>query len=258
MHALQARSPVQTVRQGKVGSVVVALDRQRFARLAERYGAIFELVPAVGDHVPANGVLLKVYGTHQVPAERLRRAIVFGDERTLDDDPAFAIRMLVDVAIKALSPAVNDPTTAIQSLDRLEDLLRYASSKHLVVGLVAGPNGEVRLVYPTPGWEDLVKLALSEVRAFGANQYQVARRMRALLLVLIDDVPERRRDCLREQLALLDDAVSLAIAEGQRADALIPDRQGLGMSRPAAVLHPAPVGADSDEGPFHRATRNDM
>ena len=56
-----------------------------------------------------------------------------GDERTLDDDPAFAFRMMVDVGIKALSPAVNVPTTAVQSLDRIEDLLRYAAAKHLSI-----------------------------------------------------------------------------------------------------------------------------
>ena len=83
-----------------------------------------------------------------------------------------------------------------------------------------------------------MKLALDEIRAFGANQYQVARRMRALLLALIDDVPERRRGCLREQLALLDDAVSAGITERQRADALVPDRQGLGMGRTVPVVPP--------------------
>ena len=104
-----------------------------------------------------------------------------GDERTLDDDPAFAFRMMVDVAIKALSPAVNDPTTAVQALDRIEDLLRYAAAKHLSVGVVTDATGVMRLVYPTPTWEDLVELALDEIRAFGAGQYQVARRLRALL-----------------------------------------------------------------------------
>lgn len=228
---LRDQVPVQVIRQGPVGAVVVALDRKRFAREAERHDVVVVLVPAVGDHVPANGRLLEVYGTRPVPERILRRAVLLGDERTLDDDPGFAIRLLVDVAIKALSPAVNDPTTAVQSLDRIEDLLRYAASKHLSNGMVTDRKGAARLVYPTPEWDDLVELALDEIRAFGAGQYQIARRMRALLQALVDDVPERRRAALERQRTLLDDAVSAAISSAQRADSLVPDRQGIGMAR---------------------------
>jgi uncharacterized membrane protein len=231
--SLTGRTPVQTVSLGAVGQVVVALDRAGLADLAVRYDAVIQLVPAIGDHVPAGGTLLNVYGSRELPGRRLRRAVVLGDERTIDDDPAFAIRMLVDVAIKALSPAVNDPTTAVQSLDRIEDLLRYASSKHLSTGVVTDRHGTVRFVYPTPTWEDLVELALDEIRAFGAGQYQVARRLRALLDALIADLPEKRHRPLAEQGTLLDDAVAAAIPQNQRAAALIPDRQGIGMSRPS-------------------------
>ena len=154
-----------------------------------------------------------------------------GDERTLRDDPAFVFRMMVDVAIKALSPAVNDPTTAVQALDRIEDLLRYAAAKHLSVGVVTDSTGVVRLVYPTPTWDDLVELALDEIRAFGAGQYQVARRLRALLDALITDLPQHRRPALKTQSALLADAVEHSYRQTQRAPALVPDRQGIGMPR---------------------------
>jgi uncharacterized membrane protein len=236
--SLNELTPVQTVHQGLVGSVVVALDRTRIANLARQYDAVIELVPAIGDHVPGGGTLLNVYGPCQLPERQLRRGVLLGDERTLDDDPAFAIRMLVDVAIKALSPAVNDPTTAVQSLDHIEDLLRYAAPKDLSVGTVTDSHGAVRFVYPTPTWNDLVELALDEIRAFGAGQYQVARRLRALLDALIADVPEKRRPPLLEQGTLLDDAVSSKIPQSQRADALVSDRQGIGMShRPSIDGH---------------------
>jgi uncharacterized membrane protein len=230
VQSLHGKTPIQTVYQGSVGSVLVALDRDDMTRLAANHGAVIVLVPAVGDHVSTGAPLLHVYGSTEIPDLRLRRALVFGDERTIDDDPAFAIRMLVDVAIKALSPAVNDPTTAVQSLDRIEDLLRYASVKHLSVGVVVDKGGVNRFIYPTPSWEDLVELALSEIRAFGANQYQVDRRLRALLQSLIAVVPSRRQAALQAQLSLLDDAIDGAIPEGQRAPALVADRQGIGMS----------------------------
>jgi uncharacterized membrane protein len=224
------QAPVQTIRQGPVGSVVVALDRTGLASLAERYSAIIELIPAPGDHVPSGAALMNVYGARQLPERRLRRRVVLGSERTLDDDPAFALRMLVDVAIKALSPAVNDPTTAVQSLDRIEDLLRYAAPKHLATGIVTDSRGSVRLIIPAPTWDDLVELALDEIRSFGAGQYQVARRLRALLDTVTADVPEKRRPPLIRQRRLLDDAVASAIPQSQRADALVSDRQGIGMS----------------------------
>jgi uncharacterized membrane protein len=208
----------------------VAIDRTGIVDLARRHDALVELVPAVGDHVPSGGRLVNVYGTEKVPEHRLRRYVALGDERTLDDDPAFAIRMLVDVASKALSPAINDPTTAVQVLDRIEDLLRYAAAKHLSVGVVADPQGAVRLVYPTPSWDDLVHLALDEIRAFGAGQYQVARRVLSMLDDLLADLPERRHPALERQRDLLSSAVESAIPESQRADALIPDRQGIGMA----------------------------
>jgi uncharacterized membrane protein len=231
--SLKGRTPIQTVLLRNVGQVVVALDRAAIVDLATRYDAVVRLVPALGDHVPTGGRLLEVYGTQPIPEHRLRHGVVLGNERTIDDDPAFTIRMLVDVAIKALSPAINDPTTAVQSLDRIEDLLRYASAKHLSTGIVTDGAGSVRFVYPTPTWSDLVELALEEIRAFGAGQYQVARRLRALLDDLTADLPERRRPPLAAQRALLDDAIASAIPENQRAAALVPDRQGIGMSRPA-------------------------
>lgn len=233
--SLNGLTPVQTVSIGAVGEVVVALDRIGLADLGTRYDAVIQLVPAIGDHVPSGGTLLNVYGPRKVHERRLRHAIVLGSERTIDDDPAFTIRMLVDVAIKALSPAINDPTTAVQSLDRIEDLLRYASSKQLSTGTVTDRARTVRFVYLTPTWEDLVELALDEIRAFGAGQYQVARRLRALLDDLIADLPESRRPPLVEQRSLLDDAVAAAIPERQRAAALVPDRQGIGMSRRGPV-----------------------
>jgi uncharacterized membrane protein len=228
--SLNSSTPVQTLHHKDVGAVIMTLDRAGLAALAERKGAVIEMVHAVGDHIPTGGTVLNVHGASPLPLRKMRRAIVMGDERTIDDDPAFAIRMLVDVAIKALSPAVNDPTTAVQSLDRIEDLLRYAADKHLSVGIVADTAGTIRLIYPTPTWDDLVELALAEIRAFGAGQYQIARRLRALLDSLLEDVPERRRPALHEQKVLLEDAVDSAFPESQRREALVADRQGIGMS----------------------------
>ena len=81
---------------------------------------------AVGDFVPAGAAVIRVYGGargDERDEDRLRRMIVLGVERTIEQDPAFAVRIMVDIAIKALSPAVNDPTTAVQVINHLGDLL---------------------------------------------------------------------------------------------------------------------------------------
>jgi uncharacterized membrane protein len=221
-----------------VGTILVAFDRAALLGLAVDHDAVIELVAAVGDHVPSEGLVLRVHGTRSIPERRLRAALLFGDERTIEDDPAFTLRLLVDVAIKALSPAVNDPTTAVQSLHRIEDILRYAAPRLLSTGVVTDGHGRARIIHPTPTWDDLVSLSLDEIRLFGAGQYQIARRVRALLLDLLEDVPEARRHAPREQLALLDDAVARELPESQRADALVADRQGLGLGRSDARVNP--------------------
>jgi uncharacterized membrane protein len=227
--AISAAEPVQELRHKRVGAVLVSMDRRGLVQEAIARDAVIELSAAVGDHVPTGGVVLRVYGPEPIRERRLHAMLSFGDERTIEDDPAFALRLLVDVAIKALSPAVNDPTTAVQSLHRIEDVLRYASAKHLAAGVVIGTQGEARLVYPTPSWDDLVALSLDEIRAFGAGQYQIARRLRALLDDLVADLPDERRPALVRQRQLLDEAVERLVPAAQRDDALVADPQGLGL-----------------------------
>ena len=223
-------STVQEVRNPDVGGILVAVDRDELLRIAERHDALIEMCAAVGDHIAAGGLVVRVYGDHKLPVRPLSGALMFGDERTIEDDPAFTLRLLVDVAIKALSPAVNDPTTAVQCLHRIEDVLRYAAAKHLSTGVVTDQQGTVRVLVPAPTWDDLVALALDEIRAFGSGQYQIVRRLRALLDDLTADLPAKRRPALTTQLELLDEAMERAIPLAQRSDALVADRQGLGLA----------------------------
>jgi uncharacterized membrane protein len=227
--SLAGADPVQELRHRGVGAVLVALDRRGLVREAVTRDGVIQLVAAVGDHLSPDSVILRVYGSTPIPERRLRALLSLGDERTIEDDPAFALRLLVDVAIKALSAAVNDPTTAVQSLNRIEDVLRYAAAKRLASGVVTSDDGTARLLYPTPTWDDLVVLGLDEIRAFGAGQYQIARRVRALLDVLIEDLPEDRRPALLRQRDLLDEAVAREVPAAQREDAMVADPQGLGL-----------------------------
>lgn len=192
--AVAGRSVVQELGHSGVGAILVAINRGVLVRLAERHDALIEVCPAVGDHVASDGLLVRVYATSALPVRPVSGALTFGDEPTI------------------------------------EDVLRYAAAKHLSAGVVTDRDGAVRVLFPTPTWDDLVDLALDEVRAFGAGHYQIARRLRALLTDLIADLPEERLPPLTAQLALLEDAIERSFPPAQRAHAQVADRQGLGMT----------------------------
>jgi uncharacterized membrane protein len=103
----------------------------------------------------------------------------------------------VDIAAKALSPAINDPTTAVLALDQIHRLLRSVAKRRLDTGRVHDAAGTLRLVFRTPDWEDFIGLAVTEIRHYGRESIQVVRRMRAMLQNLIDSVPPQRVPLLR-------------------------------------------------------------
>ena len=215
--------------------MVVAIDFSRLVELATAAEARVDIAVGVGDSIPDGGVLATIHGG-AIPPARVAHAFVLGTERTMEQDPKFALRLLVDVAIRALSPAVNDPTTAVQALDQIDDLLRRMGTRTLDLGRLTGVRGYTRVTYPAPTWDDLVALALDEIRMYGAGSLQVARRLRLLLQGLDAIVLEERRAAVRDRLRRLDEAIDERFAGADRDDARVPDSQGLGLSYAGAGL----------------------
>jgi uncharacterized membrane protein len=156
-----------------------------------------------------------------------------GEERALEQDPEFALRIIVDTAIRALSPAVNDPTTAVHGLDAIEVIVRELAARDLDASLLRDADGVVRLAWRTPAWEDLLSLAFDEIRSYGAASTQICRRLRALLDDLRRVAPPLRHAAIDEHLERLDAAIVLAFPVGSPdlAVALGSDRIGIGLSR---------------------------
>jgi len=220
--------------------ILLAVDLESLARKARRAGGTIELAPQVGDFVASGEPLLRLYGgAASIADEELAAAVAFGPERTLEQDPMFAFRILVDIALKALSPAINDPTTAVLAIDQIHRLLRIIGRRQLRGDAIRDPRGTVRLIFRTPNWEDFVHVACREIRACGASSMQVARRMRAMLEDLLELLPDERHAPLDEEFRLLDVALEshFPLAE-DLALARIADVQGLGgyarRSRPPA------------------------
>lgn len=160
-------------------------------------------------------------------------------ERSLRLDPLYTLRLLVDIALRALSPGVNDPTTAVRSLDTIESVLRTVAPAP--VGPIALTRGRGRVVLRRPTWADIVDLALMEVLAAGIGAPQVTRRLMALLDDLLADVPPERRPPLQRYRALLVEGVATSFPPDARTIALIADRQGIGGSRAPRTVE-VPVG----------------
>ena len=159
--------------------------------MAKDANGVVELVPRVGDFVAKGEPLFRLYGgTNWIGENRLRAQVAFGPERTIDQDPAFAFRVIVDVAIKALSAAINDPTTAVLALDQLHRLLRQVGRRHLHDDAVFDSRGALRLISATPDWEDFVQLTFSEIRLYGAANFQISRRIRAMIEDLMQTLIE--------------------------------------------------------------------
>jgi uncharacterized membrane protein len=227
------RPVVQTLYYSGEPRTIARFDIEALVEQARAADAVIVMECAVGDALVEDAVLLRVHGGKPIPEARLRRAIEVARERTFEQDPKYSLRLLVDIAIKALSPAINDPTTAVQAIDQIEDLLRRLGRCTLDVGWVNDDRGALRLVFPTPSWGDYLALAFDETRQFGAGSVQVMRRLRSALVGLAESVTEpERKELVQRYLQHLNLAVEHSALDAEdRAMALQEDRQGLGLSR---------------------------
>lgn len=226
--ALDAGAAVVT-HEGPAG-VLAAIDRAALVRLASQTGGFVEVVTMVGQYLAPGTQTLRIHGGRSAPeAAYARRVVVLARQRTIDQDAAFVLRMLVDIAIRALSPAVNDPTTAVQALDRIEQLLvelyRRAPGPMLVFDADGVPVGRV----PAPTWTEYLELGLTEIRHYGATSAQVGRRLHALYDHLAAEIDEASRPRLELERRLLDEALTRSFPDPEE-QAIVgrPDRLGLG------------------------------
>jgi uncharacterized membrane protein len=228
-----------TVRHEGGSGVVLAVDLGTLVAEARHYDCVIEFLPKVGEFHASGEPLFRVYGGTAPADERaLRATVALGAERTLEQDPMFAFRILVDIAIKALSPAINDPTTAVVAIDQIHRLLRELGRRELRGETIADETGRLRVIFRTPNWEDFIHLACNEIRLCGASNVQVARRMRAMLEGLATSLAEQRQVALHKELELLDRTIDASYRLPEDAAlARIPDLQGLGASSSSEPAH---------------------
>jgi uncharacterized membrane protein len=209
--------------------IVLAVDTSALTAEAERTGTVIAFAPQVGDFVANGEALFKIHGHGPVDEARLHAAVAFGSERTMEQDPTFAFRIVVDIALRALSPAINDPTSAVLAIDQLHRLLRSVGMKHLRTDELRDSSGRLRAVVRTPNWEDFVHLSFREIRSCGSGNLQVARRLRAMIDNLLQALPAHRLPAITQELELLNREIEEKFPYPEDlALARIGDPQGLG------------------------------
>jgi uncharacterized membrane protein len=223
--------PVTQTLRAATDGYIQEIDTPGLVALAETARGIIRMHVIPGDSLADGDTVLSVSAPRHIQDNRLRNCLAVGIERTFTQDPRNVFRLLADIAVRALSPAVNDPTTAVQALDIIERLLRRLGSRDLHIIAVPDTAGIPRVVLPSPGWEDYISVALDEIRLYRTGAMQVTRRLISLLQRLIAELPEPRRAAAADRLDRLHRSIQQAYPDpGDQAQASIPDPQGLGMS----------------------------
>ena len=169
------------------------IDVPRVLRAAEHARAVVAFKVGSGEMIAEGGSLAHITGHTTPDLEReVLKALTVGEERTFEQDPAFALRLLADIALRALSPAVNDPTTAVQALDTMDGLLRILATRDLSVEHIPDSDGSIRVELVLPTWNDYLAVALDEIIALPALSANVSRRILKLLDELQSITPPNR------------------------------------------------------------------
>ncbi|MBA3295292.1 MAG: DUF2254 domain-containing protein [Geodermatophilaceae bacterium] len=212
--------------------VINHIEFEKLVDLAAVADCTLELLPSLGEFVPAGAPVFLVHGEPtDLDEGAVVNEVVLGLERTLDQDVAYGLRMLVDIAERSLSDSpFQDPTTAVQAIDRLHDCLRQLARRPFPDGMYRDDAGDVRLITPVMDWNGYVHLAFDEIRMAGAASPQVTRRLQAALEDLKAVALPDRRPVLDSQLELLASSTRDVVTDPHDVTmALSADRLGFGV-----------------------------
>jgi uncharacterized membrane protein len=194
---------------------VQGIDYDALLKFAQQAGVVVRMEHAIGGFVVAGSPLASVTSPEGQPLPATKQltndladCYRIGDQRTLDQDVGFGLRQLVDIALKALSPGINDVTTAVMCVDRLSSLLRVLAGRHLASS-VRADNGQVRVLTTDPDFTSYLGTAFDQIRANAQAALAIYLRLFEALGTVAEDCPAgASRAALRQQADL-----TLAAAE---------------------------------------------
>jgi uncharacterized membrane protein len=197
---------VQSVDESSLADLAVADDVERVIRLEHHVGSYLVSGVVIASVWPASSCNGDV-------EDGIQKAVILGTERTMQADIGYGVRQLADIAIKALSPGINDPTTATMAVDRIADVLVRIGSRPTRPPVRRGCDGRGLLLLPGPTFEQLVDLAFTQIRHYGIADPMVAEHLVLVLgrvsehvvvehrAILIDHA-HRMLEAAREELTL--------------------------------------------------------
>lgn len=215
------------------------IDTERLVTLARARGTSVRVLRRVGQFVPAGTVLVRVPTRREVPpalATDILAAFDIGPTRTLEQDVEFGVLQLVDIALKAISPAVNDPSTAITCIDQLSRVMGRLATRRAIPSALYRPPGTLRVTLPPLSFEHLLETAFGQIRGYGRTDLAVTLR----LLRALEDIASMARDpaCASAARAQAQRVAAGSDSLGSTDRALVDERLAAFLSR-AASTHPA-------------------
>jgi uncharacterized membrane protein len=178
----------RTVDWSGPSGVVEQFDLLPLIDAAAQVDTVVRFHVGVGDVVHAGTPLADLHGG-DLADDVVERTVVRGSERSFDQDPMLAIRLLADIALRALSPAVNDPASAVDALDATEGLLRALTGRDIDVRDITDPTGQLRIRLQLPTWDEYTGTAIADLIALAGPFVMVLARLRQLLENLIELAP---------------------------------------------------------------------
>ncbi len=209
--------------------VIDAVDVHGLATVASAANGWIEVLRPIGSYIGTGSAIARLHTTDGSSSPATEAAVcdqfLLTNERSLLLDPGFGLRQLVDIAIRALSPAVNDPTTAVQVIDRIVDLLGQIIDRPDPTGWYVDAAGTARVHLPVDSFDELTTLGFAEIIRYGADSPQVVRRLRSAF----DDLASRApRPGIRAMRELLATATDEALPRAFLTLATSPDARGFG------------------------------
>ena len=233
---------------------LTSIEQDDLTEVAARRDAVVSIDVRPGAFVTQGTPLAHVWpsGARPLGEEAVRRlrdkigdSVHVGPERTAAQDVGYGLRQITDIVNKALSPGINDPTTAIHALGHTASLLAELTDYDLGPAVVTGPDDQVRLVIDRPGFADLLDIAVSQPRSYGESDPQVLGRLYALLADVAWHARPEHHQPLLDQLRRLDTTTG-----EQNFDHVVTDRLSRLGDGVRSVLHNRPHHSSSSSSSF--------
>jgi uncharacterized membrane protein len=198
-----SRLPDELFLQRYENGVLRGLEHSDLVQIATEHNCVLRIVPKFGEYVNVGDPIAEVYGESKLQPKQVIKGIYVEPERGIYQDPAYGVRMLVDIALQALSPAVNAPTTAHQVILRLTNLLAMIAERPQHSGAFADQDHNIRLLYTQTTWEEFVDLTYNEIIHYGIEDPQTRRSLISSFDYLLPRVPESHKPPIEQQKARL-------------------------------------------------------